>query len=70
MYRVSIELLIETRVEVWDNKKCRENTSHRQVFPVQCFQPQASVSFRKHRNEKKKKKKKLIKKLLTLIIKM
>ena len=25
--------VIETRVEVWENEKCRGNTSHTQVFP-------------------------------------
>ena len=34
--------VIETRVEVWENEKCRGNTSHRQVFPqlfrvLECF---------------------------------
>ena len=33
MYRVSIELYMQTRVEVWENKKCCGNTSRRRVFP-------------------------------------
>ena len=27
------ERVIQTRVEVWENEKCCENTSHRRVFP-------------------------------------
>jgi len=59
----------ETRVKVWENKKCCGNTSHSQVFP-QLFQvlpiftnvsltqkkheKMFSISFRKHRDKKRK----------------
>ena len=50
--------VIETRVKVWENKKCYGNTSHRWVFP-QLFRLLSNfhenmfpISFRKHSNEK------------------
>ena len=71
--------VIQTRVEVWENKKCCGNTSRKRVFPQlfrvlpnfhMCFYNSTEtrstcfLSYRKQRDEKKENN------LLTLIIKM